>query len=97
MKRRALLKQLGLGFSALSLAKPTFAQNSFANFSGGEKIATGRFTPDWASLEQYQVPKWFQDAKFGMWAHWGPNVRRRQAIGMPEGCIKRATGNINIM
>jgi alpha-L-fucosidase len=72
MKRRALLKQLGLGFSALSLAKPTFAQNSFANFSGGEKIATGRFTPDWASLEQYQVPKWFQDAKFGMWAHWGP-------------------------
>ncbi|MDI9874806.1 alpha-L-fucosidase [Flectobacillus rivi] len=75
MKRRALLKQLGLGFSALSLAKPTFAQNSFANFSGGEKIATGRFTPDWASLEQYQVPKWFQDAKFGMWAHWGPQCQ----------------------
>jgi alpha-L-fucosidase len=23
-------------------------------------------------LKQYQVPEWYQDAKFGMWAHWGP-------------------------
>jgi alpha-L-fucosidase len=21
---------------------------------------------------QYQVPDWFRDAKFGIWAHWGP-------------------------
>ena len=21
---------------------------------------------------QYQVPEWFRDAKFGIWAHWGP-------------------------
>jgi alpha-L-fucosidase len=24
------------------------------------------------SLKTYQVPQWFQDAKFGIWAHWGP-------------------------
>jgi alpha-L-fucosidase len=24
------------------------------------------------SLRQYQVPEWFRDAKFGIWAHWGP-------------------------
>jgi alpha-L-fucosidase len=24
------------------------------------------------SLKQYQVPEWFRDAKFGIWAHWGP-------------------------
>jgi alpha-L-fucosidase len=24
---------------------------------------------------QYQVPDWFRDAKFGMWAHWGPQCQ----------------------
>ena len=36
---------------------------------------TGRvadFEPTWASLAQYRTPDWFRDAKFGMWAHWGP-------------------------
>jgi alpha-L-fucosidase len=36
-------------------------------------IATGPFQPTWESLStQYQVPEWFRDAKFGIWAHWGP-------------------------
>ena len=30
------------------------------------------FEPTWASLAQYRTPDWFRDAKFGMWAHWGP-------------------------
>jgi alpha-L-fucosidase len=30
------------------------------------------FEPTWESLTQYQVPDWFRDAKFGIWAHWGP-------------------------
>lgn len=32
------------------------------------------FTPDWDSLKQYQCPEWFRDAKFGIWAHWGPQA-----------------------
>ena len=24
------------------------------------------------SLKQYRIPEWFRDAKFGIWAHWGP-------------------------
>lgn len=29
--------------------------------------------PDWHSLAgAYRVPDWFRDAKFGIWAHWGP-------------------------
>lgn len=35
-------------------------------------IATGPFKPDWTSLTNYQTPEWFRDAKFGIWAHWGP-------------------------
>jgi len=33
-------------------------------------IATGKFSPDWQSLAQYQTPDWYRDAKFGIWAHW---------------------------
>ena len=35
-------------------------------------IATGPFKADWNSLTNYQTPEWFRDAKFGIWAHWGP-------------------------
>jgi alpha-L-fucosidase len=31
------------------------------------------FEPDWESLAAgYRAPDWFRDAKFGIWAHWGP-------------------------
>lgn len=29
-----------------------------------------RFEPTWDSLQQYQCPDWYRDAKFGIWAHW---------------------------
>jgi alpha-L-fucosidase len=35
-------------------------------------IARGPFKADWNSLANYQTPEWFRDAKFGIWAHWGP-------------------------
>ena len=35
-------------------------------------IAKGPFKVDWSSLTNYQTPEWFRDAKFGIWAHWGP-------------------------
>lgn len=30
------------------------------------------FEPTFASLRTSQAPDWFRDAKFGIWAHWGP-------------------------
>ena len=32
----------------------------------------GDFEPTWESLRKYETPQWFRDAKFGIWAHWGP-------------------------
>jgi alpha-L-fucosidase len=29
------------------------------------------YTPDWASLDARATPKWFTDAKFGIFIHWG--------------------------
>lgn len=37
-----------------------------------EPYTGGLFGPSWESLSQYQVPEWFRNAKFGIWAHWGP-------------------------
>ncbi len=37
-----------------------------------EPMMKGKFSPTWESLENYQVPEWFKNAKFGIWAHWGP-------------------------
>ena len=36
------------------------------------EIAPGPFKPTRASLREWQVPDWYRDAKFGIWAHWGP-------------------------
>ena len=43
-----------------------------------EPIHPGRFEPTWESLGHYQVPDWFRDAKFGIWAHWGPQCQPEQ-------------------
>lgn len=32
------------------------------------------FTPEWESLQRYECPEWFRDAKFGIWSHWGPQA-----------------------
>lgn len=37
-----------------------------------KQLATqGPFQPNWASLEEYEIPEWYQDAKFGIFIHWG--------------------------
>jgi alpha-L-fucosidase len=33
------------------------------------------FEPTWDSLVNYVVPDWFRNAKFGIWAHWGPQCQ----------------------
>ena len=37
-----------------------------------EQMQKGQYEPTWASLETHQTPEWFRNAKFGIWAHWGP-------------------------
>lgn len=35
-------------------------------------IQSGPFKGTRESLKNYVIPEWFRDAKFGIWAHWGP-------------------------
>jgi alpha-L-fucosidase len=37
-----------------------------------------KFEPTLESFKQYSYPEWFRDAKFGIWAHWGPQAVPRQ-------------------
>ncbi len=36
------------------------------------EVKKGDYNPEWNSLSQWECPEWFMDAKFGIWAHWGP-------------------------
>ena len=73
MKRRTLIKGALSAIPALYLQK-TFGKGLFPSATEPH-LAPGPFQPSWDSLAQYQVPDWFRDAKFGMWAHWGPQCQ----------------------
>ncbi len=34
-------------------------------------IEKGPFEPTWDSLNDYEIPQWYKDAKFGIFIHWG--------------------------
>ncbi len=62
-------------FAIAAIFAVTFSPNIFASDATNVvyEIASGPFQPSWQSLEQnYQLPDWYRDAKFGIWAHWGP-------------------------
>lgn len=54
----ALMLSILLLFASFSLVNPV--------------VSIEKFEPNWDSLAQYQCPDWFRDAKFGIYAHWGP-------------------------
>lgn len=47
--------------------------------------------PTWESLSQYDVPDWFRDAKFGMWAHWGPQCVEGSGDWMARGMYQEGS------
>lgn len=40
-----------------------------------EPMAKGPYEASVESLSAYECPEWFRDAKFGIWAHWGPQCQ----------------------
>lgn len=37
-----------------------------------QKEGIASFEPTWESLSKHEIPEWLLDAKFGIYAHWGP-------------------------
>lgn len=76
MKRRALIKTALGAIPALGMPGLLKPGSLFAGLDEPSMpMAAGPYLPDWNSLEQYQIPEWFRDAKFGIWAHWGPQCQ----------------------
>jgi alpha-L-fucosidase len=57
LTRRNFLKATGLATAALATAHGSRAQ---------------AFAANWDSLKRHKPPAWFDDAKFGIYFHWGP-------------------------
>ena len=83
LTRRKFIKKSAL-VTAASLAAPRFFSRAGAADapvvppSSNLPIAPGPFQPTWESLSNFQTPDWFRDAKFGIWAHWGPQCQPEQ-------------------
>jgi alpha-L-fucosidase len=67
-------------FAALCFGLLIFSGNKVreTEVSDNEPITPGKFQPTWESLQQYKVPEWYRNAKFGIWAHWGPQCQPEQ-------------------
>ena len=66
---------LAIGAEAFGRGSPAVS----AGVSPASMAATpGPFQPTRESLSTYRTPDWFRDAKFGIWAHWGPQAVPQQ-------------------
>ena len=78
-KRDFLATQLAAAIGLSSAARAAEATGSAcAPAASGQPVDTpvapGPFDASVESLKTYQTPDWFRDAKFGIWAHWGPQA-----------------------
>ncbi|MFN7920837.1 MAG: alpha-L-fucosidase [Bryobacteraceae bacterium] len=50
-----------------------FASSSFLQKASGQARTSGRarFEADWESIRQHKVPDWYENAKLGIFIHWG--------------------------
>lgn len=90
MKKSALL----IVFSILFFNYNSIAQKQklIQVSTEAEPIAAGKFQPTWQSLSQYKVPEWFRNAKFGIWAHWGPQCQPEQGDWYARGMYEEGSG-----
>lgn len=75
MNRRTVIKQLATLLPASVLAKQLNAAGNWYGLADEHGLLKGPFQPNWNSLQQYQTPDWYRNAKFGIWAHWGPQCQ----------------------
>jgi alpha-L-fucosidase len=94
MKRvitRALIAMATLASQATLMSEsiPSSLTPSIIVSTQAEPMATGKFEPTWQSLEQYEAPEWFRDAKFGIWAHWGPQCQPERGDWYARGMYQK--------
>ena len=86
MDRRTAIKFLGATIPTLFLSRFSAAHAYLGKVP---------FHPDWRSLASYQVPNWFRDAKFGIWAHWGPQCEPERGDWYARGMYQEGSDQYN--
>ncbi|OGX81513.1 alpha-L-fucosidase [Hymenobacter coccineus] len=90
MNRRSIVKGLA---SVVPAALATQALGKFRPFFDSNTSVPGKFQPTWESLQQYRAPEWFRDAKFGIWAHWGPQCQAEHGDWYARGMYEEGSDN----
>ena len=90
ISRRTALKQLAAAVPTACLARAADADGAASAGAAPSQlppapapipappdygVAPGPFRPTFESLSAYRLPDWYRDAKFGIWAHWGPQCQ----------------------
>lgn len=69
-------RAIALFSAAILKSSMSFAQGAIASTSSSAPVSLpltpGPFTGSMESLEKYEIPAWYGEAKFGIWSHWGP-------------------------
>ncbi len=66
-----------------------------ATQASSEPLASGPFTANWTSLQQYKCPDWFRDAKFGMWCCWSAQCVPEQGDWYARNMYLQGTAQYN--
>ena len=67
-----MIKLLFLSLLALGMNSPVKTDYKVVVDTSKEPIAEGAYSPTPEGLSGFECPEWFSNAKFGIWAHWGP-------------------------
>ena len=75
MNRREFVATLGASFLASAWARKAMAgKTAFPAANAAIQASNAslrRYQPDWASLKQHTCPRWYEDAKLGIFIHYG--------------------------
>ena len=85
----------GLGLLSLAANRALGQRSAYSDSSFAGGPITGPFRPYWESLKAYRYPEWFQDAKFGMWAHWSPQCVPEQGDWYARGMYVQGSAQYN--
>lgn len=80
-------------FVALMLGVSLSLAGAQTNALNLPPIAAGPFKPEWNSLTNYTTPEWFRDAKFGIWAHWGPQCEPEHGDWYARSMYEQGSGD----
>lgn len=73
----AVKEKMNLNFGATGLRYLTIIVVAFAinvdslTTDAEVESSDGRYEPNWTSLDARPLPKWYDQAKFGIFIHWG--------------------------